>query len=261
MDPHPPPPDRLDRVLLPLVRLLVARGVTFPVLAARLKRLYLAAAEREAAAQGAKVTDSRLSVLTGLQRRDIVQIRAEDTPTEGAPTPNPFARLVSHWRQVPPYGADGEPRVLPRRGPAPSFEALAREIRRDVHPRTVLDHLMSAGTVVLEGETVRLIAPAYLPGAGSEAQLAYLADNLGDHAAVAVANVLGADPPRFERAVHFNRMPAEALAEIAALAEARQQALLEEIAAVARARQAPDDPTARGRFRLGAYLFRKDDAE
>ncbi|MEO1550705.1 MAG: hypothetical protein AAFR93_09770, partial [Pseudomonadota bacterium] len=65
-------PTFLDRVLRPLVRLAIARGVLFPDLAQCLRRLYVEAAV--ARGQG-RVTDSRISVLTGLQRREIARLR------------------------------------------------------------------------------------------------------------------------------------------------------------------------------------------
>ena len=107
-------------------------------------------------------------------------------------------------------GADwsdgGQPRPLPRTGAAPSFEALAQAVRRDVHPRTMLDTLVSAGTVTLsdDGQTVALVQTSYQPLAGSDDQLAYLSRNLGDHAQAAFENVQGRDLPHFERAVHYS---------------------------------------------------------
>ena len=62
----------LDTLLAPFARLLVARGVLFPDLSERLKAHYVEAAK--GLTQG-KLTDSRLSVLTGLQRRDIARLK------------------------------------------------------------------------------------------------------------------------------------------------------------------------------------------
>jgi len=55
----------LDILLAQLARLMVAQSIAFPDLAERLKTHYVAAAIRA----GAK-TDSRISVVTGLQRGD-----------------------------------------------------------------------------------------------------------------------------------------------------------------------------------------------
>jgi len=41
---------------------------------------------------------------------------------------------------------------LPRSGPGPSFESLTQGVRHDVHPRTLLDTLLAAGTVALSDD-------------------------------------------------------------------------------------------------------------
>ena len=90
----------------------------------------------------------------------------------------------------------------------------------------------------------------------------YLGTNLGDHATAAVSNVLTPGPaPHFERAVHYNRLTPAAVAELDALSRTLQQQVLEQINARALALQrgGQDDPTARGRFRCGAYVLAVDD--
>ena len=72
--PTPTPTLVLDRVLAllrPLVRLLLRHGVTYPVFAAALKRVFLAAAQDELAGRGMAGTDSAVSLLSGVHRRDV----------------------------------------------------------------------------------------------------------------------------------------------------------------------------------------------
>ncbi len=242
--------DLLDRVLAQLARLLVARGVPFPDLAERLKAHYVRAASEFA---GEKQTDSRLSVMTGLQRRDIVRLKSEPPRPE---RPNHLATLISIWRTDPAYGG----RDLTKNGAAPSFEALAASVRRDVHPRTMLDALLAVGTVVMtEDDQVRLLTSSYQPLAGSDDQIGYLARNLGDHLAAATDNVLGQKPPHFERAVHYGGLTP---AQVEALQDAHgsgQMKLFEDLAAQAAGYQALQEPGATCRFRAGAYFYPGED--
>jgi len=242
----------LDTLFGPLARLLVARGVQFPDLVERMKLHYVEAAR---SITGGKVTDSRLSVLTGLQRRDITRLRAIE-PQD--PRPNHLARLVALWRTEPPYQQGGTPRRLAKNGPEPSFETLARAVRRDVHPRTMLDTLLAAGTVTLDPESqeVRLVMTSYQPLAGSDDQLAYLAHNLGDHMSAATENVLGHKPPHFERAVHYTELTADQLAELEAEYRAGQMALFEALSRRAAAMKALPAPRGAHRFRAGGYFYR-----
>ena len=245
----------LDPLFAAFARLTVARGILFPDLIERLKLHYIDAAKEMA--EG-KITDSRLSVLTGLQRRDIVRLR--DMPPKGERS-NHLARLVALWQTDPTYAAFGTTKDLPKNGPAPSFEDLAWIVRRDVHPRTMLDALTATGTVCAseDGHSVRLIKTSYQPLAGSEDQLGYLARNFGDHLDAATENVLGHTPPHFERAVHYTELSLAQIAEIKLDYEAGQMALFQDLSkkAATMKKEAPEG--ANMRFRAGGYFYQAEE--
>ena len=77
--PRPPPPAALlrasRRLLRPLVRLLMRAGVTFPVLADLLRTLYVEVAARDLLVDPKAQTDSRISLLTGVHRKEIRRLR------------------------------------------------------------------------------------------------------------------------------------------------------------------------------------------
>ena len=233
----------LDSLLAPIARLAVARGVLFAEVAERLKRQFVAAAEDRIVG---KVTDSRISVMTGLQRRDIVRLRAEASPP--APPVNHLSRLVARW-----VAQGGYP--LPRKG-AQSFDTLAQDIRRDVHPATMLAQLTDAGTVRLDpDDLVVLQARSYQPLPGTDAQLDYLARNGGDFLSAATANVLHDPAPFFERAVHYSHLSEEAVAMLEAEYRTAQMQLLGQINAKAAALQ--DTHPGQTRFRAGGYFYKE----
>jgi Family of unknown function (DUF6502) len=233
----------MDALFAPIARLLVARGVVFADAAGRLKRAYLQAAVRLA---GPDATDSRISVMTGLQRRDIVALRGQEPDRR---TVNHLSRLVALW------ALDGG-RPLPRKGDTGSFDALALQVRRDVHPRTMLEQLMAAGTVSVADGMVRLEQASYQPMPGSQGQMDYLADNAGDFLAAAVGNVTGA-PAHFERAVHYNLLDAAAVAQLDAAFREGQMALLGQINA--QAAELQKTMPGNMRFRAGAYFYDEDE--
>ncbi|MEL6887478.1 MAG: DUF6502 family protein [Pseudomonadota bacterium] len=230
----------LDLIFRPLTRLAIAKGVRFADASERLRRAYLFAALQVA---GRDVTDSKLSVMTGLQRRDVARLRAE--PEEVAPRPDPLSRLVALWL------AEHAGAPLPRSGGAVSFDALARRIRKDIHPRTSLDALVAAGTVALDGDTVRLLKQAYVPLEGSDDQLQYLGQNVGDHMAIAVGNVLG-ERMSPELAVHYDGLSDAAIETLREMWRDRMGTVLQEMNARALALQ--DDSPGSGRFRAGGYF-------
>jgi len=268
-DPQPPTDDAMDtalrRSLMPLVRLTLGSGLTFQTASDMLKDLFVEAAERDHGLQAKRLTDSRLSVLTGLQRKDVKAVRARlaDRHPSAPATAGPVPRVLSRWRNDPRFQTDaGLPRPLPRTAEdGIGFDALVAEISRDVHPRTILDELLRTGAATLTDGMIHLERTAHLPAAQPD-RLGYLGANLGDHGHAAVENVLGPTPaPHFDRAVHYNHLTAEALAELSTLARDLLSDALTQIDARAAALQKAslDAPGQKGRMRAGAYMLMRDD--
>ncbi len=228
-------------LLRPLARLALAKGVRFTDMAEHMKRAYVDVAIDSAKP---KAPVSRISVMTGLQRRDIARLLVAPEYSEQK-RPDALSKLVALWL------ARFKGEALPHHGETDSFDALAREIRRDVHPRSLLDELVAAGTVDADAGQVRLLKAAHVPLKGSEAQIDYLGKNVGDHLAVAVGNVLG-DRPTFERAVHYNGLSTEAVQKLEALWQAEMEQVLLVMNARALALQAQQKGAAR--FRAGGYF-------
>jgi hypothetical protein len=260
----------LRRTLAPLVRLAIARGFRYPEFAELLKDLYLEEADRHFRLAGRRMTDSRASILTGLQRKDIRQRRAEPAGDDGGSPQGspqgmgPLPRVLARWATHPDWrDQDDRPLVLRRRAEAgPSFESLVGEISRDIHPRTVLDQLCAAGALRHDARTdeVTLLSDTYLARDDSH-RLGYLGANLGDHAEAAAANVLADQQPApyFERAVHYDGLTAESLEHLDGLARRAQEAVLSDLNRTARERQEGDRGRdgADGRFRCGAFVYRE----
>ncbi|KMW59162.1 hypothetical protein AIOL_004143 [Candidatus Rhodobacter oscarellae] len=249
--------DVLDPIFSALARLMVARGVLFPDLAERMKGHYVRAATAQA---DGKVTDSRLSVMTGLQRRDVARLR--DAPTR-EPRMNHLSRLVALWQTEDGYHVGGEAQPLPKNGPAPSFEALAFEVRKDVHPRTMLDALQAAGTARVDAASgeVELLEKSYQPLSGSDDQLSYLAKNMADHMSSASENVQGQTPPHFERAVHYTGLTEAQVTELRAVHAEAQMAVFLDLSQRATAMKAQNDANAAHRFRAGGYFYDREETD
>lgn len=228
----------LDQLLAPIARLCIGRGVVFADVIDRLKAQFVAAAEGQI---DGKVTDSRISVMTGLQRRDIVRLRGAEVEL---PKVNHLSRLIARW-------VASRDDVLSRA----DFDALALDVRRDVHPATMLAQLVDAGTVAVTPAGVELLTRSYQPLPGTEAQLDYLARNGGDFLAAATANVLMRPAPFFERAVHYDGLSEQAVAELEAIFRAAQMQVLEEINMRAAALQA--SAPGQHRFRAGGYFYKE----
>jgi hypothetical protein len=207
--------DRVLRVLQPLVRLLVRNGVTYPVLAAALKRVFLDAARTELAARGMARTDSAITLLCGVHRRDVRQLSRAGADTPAPPAPLGLAaQVVARWMSEAAYvdGA-GAPRTLPKGGAAGSFDALVAGVSHDVRPRAVLDDLLRLGVAREDDTGVQLQGGGFAPRQGFEEMSWLFAANLHDHAAAAAANLQGEG--RFlEQAVFVDQISADSAARL-----------------------------------------------
>jgi hypothetical protein len=211
----------LARLLRPLVRLFVRSGITFPAICDLLRELYVNVAEYDFALPDKAQTDSRVSLLTGIHRKEVRRLRGAGAPVSVTPAAlSRTSRIIARWLAAPEFTAeDGRPAALPKSADqGPSFESLVESVTRDVRPRAVLDEWLDRRLVDVDDEgRVRLSVAAFVPQ-GDDAQLYYFGRNLHDHIAAATWNVLGGAPRFYERAVHYDGLSEEAARELAAKA-------------------------------------------
>ena len=224
-----PPPalvKALRQALRPLLRVMLARGITLPYLTELIKSLLVEVAERDFRLDKKPVTDSRVSLLTGVHRKDVNRLRSgNDSADHDVERPPPVvslgAQLVAQWLGNTQFvNAEGQPLPLPRNvseGGPQSFEALVAGINSDIRSRVVLDEWLRLGVVTIDDQRrVCLNTQAFVPTRGFDEKAFYFGHNLHDHAAAAAHNLLGQEPPFLERSLHFNGLSAGAVAELAA---------------------------------------------
>ena len=252
----------LLRVLRPMVRLLVRRGITFPALCDMLRELYVNVAEHDFSLPGKEQTDSRVSLLTGIHRKEVRRLRGAGAPVNVVPAAlSRTSRILARWLAAgETTDAAGLPLPLPRVAPAgqPSFEALVTSVTRDVRPRAVLDEWVDRRLAVLgSDDVVTLLDRAFVPQGGGDQQLYYFGRNLHDHMAAAVTNI-SAEAPRFlERAVHYDGLSEAVALEL----EQRSRGLaMEALTAANREahRACETDGGGRWRWNFGVYVFAED---
>lgn len=201
----------LHRVLSPVVRVMLAHEITLPMAIELLKRVFVEVAERDFRLDNKASTDSRISLITGVHRKDVKRLRElPHVATNLPPKISLSAQIVATWITGAPWlDENGQPRPLPRlaRGGDASFETLVAGISQDIRPRSVLDEWLRLGVVSInDADEVVLVSNAFVPKAGVEEKLAYYGHNLGDHAAAAADNVLTTTSPWFERSVHHDSL-------------------------------------------------------
>lgn len=209
----------LRRVLRPLIRLLLSHGIRFQTFCDLAKATYIEVAEEEFKLDSKAQTDSRISLLTGVHRRDVKRLRSESLAESSLPLQASMsAQLLAIWSGRDEYlDAQGEPLPLPRlvsKGGERSFEAMVRSVSKDFRARVVLDEWLRQGIATLdEQDNVRLAADAFVSPQGIEEKTFYFGQNIHDHLAATVHNLSGDTAPFLERCVYYDELTAESVKE------------------------------------------------
>ncbi len=260
--PSPALVNALRQALRPLLRVMLARGITLPYLTELIKSLLVEVAERDFRLDDKPVTDSRVSLLSGVHRKDVNRLRrgndaAADELDRAPPVVSLGAQLVAQWLGNPQFvNAEGQPLPLPRNvseGGPQSFEALVTSINSDIRSRVVLDEWLRLGVVNIDDQRrVCLNTQAFVPARGFDEKAFYFGHNLHDHAAAAAHNLLGQEPPFLERSLHFNGLSAGAVAELAAQSKKLGMQALVAVNKAAVARESRETREARKAHEEGA---------
>jgi hypothetical protein len=260
----------LIRLLRPLVRLLLRYGVSYQAFADLARWAYVDVASREFAIPGRKQTVSRVSVLTGLNRKEVSRLQATEQPddTVAEQRHNRATRVINGWLRDPRFQDEtGHPAALPFEGGGerPGITDLVRAHSGDMPPRAVVDELERTGAVQAdEDERYHLAAEGYVPG-GEVEKLHILGSDVAELVATIDYNLhTETGEPHFQRKVAYNNLPAEALPALRELAAERSGELLLELNEwlAARDRDTADgesDDGDRHRAGLAIYYFEDPD--
>jgi hypothetical protein len=250
----------LNRLLIPLTRLCLAGGVTFAAVEEVLKRAFVQEAEALKPGEPAHGKVSRISTVTGINRREVTRLTKEKTPA--LPVKPPITtEIFARWTTAPAWrDQEGNPLVLNRQGSAPSFEALAQSITRDIHPRSMLDELVRLGVVQHDEkqDVVSLTRNDFVPKHDSRQMLSFLGENVGDHLDAAVDNVMHDGSKHLEQAVFADELSKESIKSLRPLVMAQWQALRDAMVPTISALIEADQLAGRvqdQRIRIGLYTF------
>ena len=251
------------KLLRPLVRLLLRHHVPFAAFEELAKHVYVQVALEDFGIPGKKPSLSRASILTGLTRKDVTRLAAEEAPERAASDEsyNRAARVLTGWARDPDFRApDGRPAVLEHQDGEHSFFALVRRHSGDMTARAVLDELLRVGAVREHDDgRLELVSAGYVPRSGETEKLGILGSDAADLIATIDHNLERGDTdPRFQRKVMYVNYPADQLPAFRKLSAAQAQALLEKLddwLARHGAKPGEDVPEPAMRIGVGIYYF------
>ncbi len=227
----------LRKVLKPLVRILFRAGVRFDEFIELLRGIYVETVIADAVALDAKVSISRISILTGVPKRDVERlVSSEDWLKIPKPTDvQALAAVLHRWHTDSAFlGPYGVPLELPIRGTSTrTFFELVAGSPIQIDPQSAFEQLLSAGMIARSGEThVKVLSRSYVvPEPLSAEMLEHFGASMTNLASTLQFNMdPKTSPKRIERSVFpAGGLPEECREEFDAYVRERSHAMLSEI--------------------------------
>lgn len=256
----------MKKVLRPLVRLLLRNGVAYADFSAVARRVFVEVASEDFGLPGRKQSVSRVSVLTGVNRKEVKRLL--DEPTESKPAEkenNRAARVVSAWMRDHDFRTNaGKPKVLNWGDPQVpgGFEELVKRYSGDMTARAILDELLRVGSVSLNKSKskVTLISNGYVPASSDEELLRLSGESISDLLSTIDHNFTrDSDSTRLQLTVAYDDVPANGVELFRNLSHEKSLELLNYLDQFLATQDRSVNPSVKGegqyRTGLGIYYF------
>jgi hypothetical protein len=260
----------VQKLLYPLIRILLRNGIPYGTFAELAKWVYVDVATKEFRIQGKKQTDSRVSVLTGLSRKEVKQLKEKPVPSDVGTVEryNRAARVINGWVQDRTFQDGwGEPAILPMEGEGATFNLLVNQYSGDIPARAILDELLRVNAITrLKDGRIRLLQRAYIPQTSESDKLNILGSDVAFLITTIDHNLISQpEEAYFQRKVAYDNLPVEALPELQRLTKQHGQALLEQLNDWLIRQDRDTNPEIKGTGRkqagVGIYFFEQDVSE
>ena len=252
-------------MLRPIVRMLLRNGVMWKEFSEMSRGVYVDVAGTDYGISGRPTNASRVSLLTGLTRREVRKQRdllAGGTPERPEKTNNAM-RLLAGWYKDPDFrDEDGQPRPIVREGDDLCFAELHRRYGGDIPAVAMLKELISTGSVVAtDAQKVVAVSRYYMPDPmdpEAVTRSGSVINDLGTTVAFYLARE-SSDRSRFEGRASGIRIPADKIDEYRDFLETQGQAFLERVDDWLESNEMDTDPAIDGnevvRLGVGVYMI------
>jgi hypothetical protein len=194
---------------------LIKNGIGYSDFINSQKAVFYNAAILELERLNRKKTDSSISLLSGLNRRDVVQFRLEQDNQHKyieSPEINPLAsvpaRVIALWIDKD-IGM-----TIPYSDTENSFESLVSEISTEKHPKSILLELNRLGLVYFDKNFVYLLTNSFTPSKAPQVNQDILSNNITQHLSAGLHNLMHEDNQYLEQAISVDKITAESVATL-----------------------------------------------
>lgn len=220
------------QILRPIIRVLMRNEVSHAEFSALAKQAYVDVAYKHFSIPNKKMTYSRVAVLTGVNRKEVVRLTKMNAQDSKVGTPNRSTRVVNGWLNDADFlDKNKNPLILNIKGDNNSFSTLVARYSGDITIGAIIDELERIGIAKrINTEQIQLTQQGYIPESGELEKIDILSICTGDLLSSAVYNLEhGSNDGRFQRQLVYKNVPLEIADEFQALSTKKSEALLIEL--------------------------------
>jgi hypothetical protein len=227
--------DALERLLEPIVLLLLKSGITWREFSDLAKVKFVQVATKEFGIRGRPTNASRVAILTGIDRRDVRKLRrvSAEQPTFDLGFMSKPTQVLDGWFHDPNFRtASGQPRDLHVSEGEDSFAALVRRYTPGIPHVAMIKELRAVGAIEqLPDGRLRALKRNYIPRELTDNQIRLWGSVLQDVGTTLEHNLMRteSEPPRFERRALNLSVDPRARREFEAFLAVEGQAFLERV--------------------------------
>ncbi len=223
------------RILKPLIRVLLRNGIAYGTFADIARKVYVDSGFEEARRQGQKQTVSNVSILTGINRKEVKRLKealAFNTD-DSLRKFNRIVRVIAGWQHDEDFlDEDHEPRDLLLEGKKGSFSDLVKRYSGDMPVVAMLNALIDSGNIkIIDNGNIQLTNLNYLPSSDSDKKLNILGIDTAELIKTIDHNLLikHTEDAWFQRKASNTQVKIDALPKIKQRINKKAQQLLEDI--------------------------------
>ncbi len=158
----------LKSLMKPIIMLFLRNGVTYKEFAILCKSIFVEAAAQDYGIRGRPTNVSRISVLTGIDRKEVKRLKdllkENLTALEAQSSQDRITRLLTAWHKDPEFlDSEGKPKQMAINGAQNSFQSLVKRFGGDIPWQTFLKELLRAEAISQEGDLVEARTRYFFP--------------------------------------------------------------------------------------------------
>lgn len=199
-----------------LIRFCLKHSIKVQEIEECLRDLYLEEAKEEIRRRNEKISHSRLSVITGLSRREVQRIEEAPEVTQNAA--GLIMRVIGMWQSNSRFlDRSKNPKVLSFGFEESEFAKLVAMVSKDLNSATVLFELERVSAVARTEKGLSLLVKSYRPKGDVQAGFKILEDDITDLINIVGENVLfNPNVGNLHLRTEYDRIRPEGITEIKA---------------------------------------------